>query len=129
MRAILGHQQPPGEPCLHDVEARAAGGLRQLGELNEGVAVEASLQRSPALQFASEAHRVHAQSGAAALNYGTHGRDVDAESERNAEHAFASDQADFERGRSVDRHEPRHHPADRSHPDTRRRAPHLAAFH
>ncbi len=99
MRAILRHQQPAGQPRLDHVEARAGRRLRELAQMNERIAVDLALQRLAAPEFAAEERGVHSQRRSRAAHDGTHGRHVDAERQRNPEHAFVADQADFERGR------------------------------
>ena len=107
VRAILGHQQPAGEPGLDHVEARAGRRLRELAQMNEDIAVDLALQRRAASELAAEGRGAHSQRRSRALHDRTHRRHVDAERERNPEHAFVSDQADFERGGIVDRHDQR----------------------
>ena len=59
MRAILGHQQPAGKPCLDHVESRTARGLRELAQMDEHIAVDLALQRRAAPEFAAEGCSAH----------------------------------------------------------------------
>ena len=59
VRAILGHQQPPGKPRLDHVEARTGCRLRELAQMDEDIAVNVALQRLAVSEFVAEGGGVH----------------------------------------------------------------------
>jgi hypothetical protein len=81
--------------------------LRELGQVDEGIAGNLALQPLAAPKCATEVGSVHSQRRSRTLYHCTHRRDIYAEREWNPEHSFVPDHADLERGRIVDRHDQR----------------------
>ena len=59
VRAILGHEQPAGEAGFNHMEAGAGRRLRELRQLDEGVAVHPAFERRPVFELAGEARGIH----------------------------------------------------------------------
>ncbi len=108
LHAIVRHQQPAREARLHHVKAIARGGLRDLRHQRMGIAVQLPLQRQAEPEFLAEARRGHPQRRPAALHQGANRRLAVPQHERDADHALAADEADFQGEVAVRQRQQRH---------------------
>src|ERR1700730_17766621 len=59
VRSIASHQEPPGKPRLHNMEASATGRLCQLAQCYIKVTVQTSLQRRAVFELTAKCRRLH----------------------------------------------------------------------
>ena len=100
--AVVAHQQPARQACLHFMEAVAGGGLRQLGKQHIEVAVEQAQPARVVAQLLAKQRGRHPQRSARTLHDGAQRHAVDAQGEHAAEHALVTDQAHLQRRVSTD---------------------------
>ena len=106
--AIARHQEPAGEAGFDRVKAVARGGLCDLNYPFVDIPVQLSMQGPVLPMFAAEARGCHAQGRSGSLYQGAHRRIIYPERHRNPEHAFAANQADFQRHVSLYQREQGH---------------------
>jgi hypothetical protein len=106
-QAITRHEQTPGEPRRHHMEAIAGGGLRELDHERMVVEVQLALQGRAQPQLLAKGGRFDTHRIARALHQRPDGADAGPHRKRAADHAFAPDQSDFEGEAAVNHSEER----------------------
>src|ERR1700734_4154673 len=89
------------------MKASAGSRLCQLRERYIEVTVQTSLQRRAMFELTAEWRGLHLPGGARTLHQGAKGRGVHAQHQRDPEHTFVADEADFEIGLAIDRSDQR----------------------
>src|SRR2546428_5803981 len=112
-RRVARHEQPAREARRHPVEAVGRGGVRDLRHERVRIAMELPLKGGAGPDLLAKACRAHAQGRAAALHQRANRGHADAERQRNADHAFAADQADLERKPALHQRQQRNHAVGR----------------
>src|SRR5688572_31378604 len=106
--AVARHQQPAREAVLHEMETVACRDLSDLDQSLVYVLVQRSMQGPVPSVLAQETTGRHAQGRSASLYHRKRRRLVYSQRQGYAEHAFAADQADFQRHMAFHRGEQGH---------------------
>ena len=98
VRAIAGHQQPAGQPRLHQMKVRAYGGQRHLTRYHVEIAVQLPSKRRAALQLPAKRRCHDPPRRTPSLHDRPLRRDIDPEEQRRPQHAFIADESHLEGG-------------------------------
>src|SRR6186997_1386431 len=95
--AVVRHQQPARQPGLDFMEARAPDRSRLLRQEYEQVVIDCAAQRMTTTQYEAELPGGHPQCRTSALHDPPQAGTIDPQRQCRAEHAFISNQPNFER--------------------------------
>ena len=96
MSTVATHQQPAGKSRLHQVITGASSRLRELPHQHVHIATQSLTQLGVASVVPRKGRCAHPQCSPCALDHGVLRRAIHTENERRAEHAFVTDDSDFQ---------------------------------
>ncbi len=108
LSSVTRCHQPPREARLKQMEARAGGRSRKVGNLHVKVAVQPGLQRLAGGELAPKRDGLDPDRSTRSLNYRVQRADVDTKQDRGSQHPFIADEAHFQAHTAADGYRQRH---------------------